>query len=107
MKKKENRVILISYPQAFGCYEKFERKISRILNNFDCFNIAYISDQNNFISKYISSNNHINDTINFSIDDEHLNNVSHAIIFNDGKTFNHLIKRGVSEFPKLCNSSQI
>lgn len=92
MSAEEIPTILIAYPQAFSCYSKFERKISSILSNFNRFYIAYMADDNNFISKHLSSDQRINDVLISSIDEEHLGNVTHAIIFNDGETFNYLIE---------------
>ena len=83
--------ILIAYPQTFLCYTKFERKLSNILSNFNQFYIAYTKDYNSFINKQLSSDNRVQDTISSPVDEEHLDDISHAIIFNDGESFNHLI----------------
>lgn len=91
MSIQETPTVLIAYPKAFLCYEKFERKLSKILLNFNHFYIAYMKDDNNFINKHLSSDKRINDAITSSIDEENLNKVSHAIIFNDNESFNHLI----------------
>jgi len=91
MSIKEVPTILIAYPSAFLCYGKFERKLSNILSNFNQFYIAYMADDNNIINKYLSSDKRVNNAITFSIDEEHFSSISHAIIFNDGETFNHLI----------------
>lgn len=84
--------VLIAYPQEFSCYGKFERKISSILSNFSQFYIAYPADDNNFISKHLSSDARVSDDLSSPFDEEQLNNITHAIIFNDGETFNHLIE---------------
>ncbi len=91
MSIQKTPTVLIAYPKTFLCYEKFERKLSRILLNFNQFYIAYMKDDNNFINKNLSSDKRINDAITSSIDEENLNRVSHAIIFNDNESFNHLI----------------
>lgn len=91
MSIQEIPTVLIAYPQAFSCYGKFERKLSTILSNFNQFYIAYMADDNNFIKKHLSFDQRVSDTITSSIDEEHLNRISHAIIFNDGETFNSLI----------------
>ena len=91
MSIQELPTVLIAYPQTFLCYGKFERKLSNILSNFNQFYIAYLADDNNFIKRHLSSDQRVSDAITSSIDEEHLNIISHAIIFNDGKTFNHLI----------------
>ncbi len=84
--------VLIAYPQEFSCYDKFERKISSILSNFNQFHIAYSADDNDFINKHLSTDSRVSDAISLSLDNCHLNNITHAIIFNDGETFNHLIE---------------
>jgi len=85
-------ILLIAYPQAFACYGKFERKISSILSNFPNFYITYMADDNNFITRHLSSDNRVYDVLKSHIDEEHLSDITHAIIFNDGETFNHLIE---------------
>lgn len=93
----ETPIVLIAYPQEFSCYGKFERKISSILSNLNEFRIAYMSDDNNFINKHLASDQRIYDAFTSSIDEEHLGNITHAIIFNDGNTFNHLIENAKKE----------
>jgi len=85
--------VLIAYPQAFACYEKFERKVSNILSNLPHFHIAYETDDNNLISRHLSQDARVHDAITSPLDDEHLGNITHAIIFNDGETFDHLIEK--------------
>lgn len=84
--------VLIAYPQEFSCYGKFERKISSILSNFSQFYITYPADDNDFINKRLSTDRRVNDALSLPFNEEHLNNITHAIIFNDGETFNHLIE---------------
>lgn len=83
--------VLIAYPKELLCYDKFERKISNILSRFSNFYIAYIADDNNFISRHLSSDTRVNDVVTSSIDEEHLSSISHAIIFDDGSSFQNLI----------------
>ncbi|GAW86717.1 conserved hypothetical protein [Bathymodiolus platifrons methanotrophic gill symbiont] len=92
MNSQDTPTILIAYPKTFLCYGKFERKLSNILSNLNQFYIAYLADDHNFIKKHLSSDQRVNDAITSSIGEEHLDRISHAIIFNDGKTFNHLIE---------------
>jgi hypothetical protein len=75
--------ILILYPKEFNSYSKFSRKITRITQKLDIFNIYYYNDFNNFISKFIEDSN-------ISIKSYKTNNlkeISHAIIFDDGEEF--------------------
>jgi len=92
MSSLETPTVLIAYPQAFACYEKFERKVSSILSNFSSFHIAYMADDNDFITKRLSSDQRVYDALTSPIDEDHLTDITHAIIFNDGETFNHLIE---------------
>ena len=89
--------ILIAYPHEFLCYSKFERKMSRILSNFRKFYVAYMADSNDFIHRCLASDARVNDAITTSIDAEHLNTISHAIIFNDGESFDQLIDHAKSQ----------
>lgn len=88
---QEMPTILIAYPQAFGCYEKFERKIDVILSNLTNFRLSYMADYNDFITKHFSSDKRITDAVNVS-NENYLSNITHAIIFNDGESFNNLIE---------------
>jgi hypothetical protein len=92
MSTQPTPTVLIAYPQAFSCYGKFERKISSILANFDQFYIAYMEDGNHFINRHLASDKRVHDALTTPIDEDHLNNITHAIIFNDGETFNDLIE---------------
>lgn len=92
MSTQDTPTVLIAYPKPFICYEKFERKLKNILSNFTSFYIAYMADENNFISNHLSSDKRVYDVLSSVIDEEHLEKITHAIIFNDGETFNHLIE---------------
>ena len=92
MHGQETPTVLIAYPRAFLCYTKFARKTSNILTNFNRFQIAYMADDNDFIHKHLSSDKRVDDAAT-SLDETHLSGISHAIIFNDGKTFNSLIEQ--------------
>lgn len=77
--------LLILYPELFNCYEKFERKISRITQNLETFSVIYPNDPRGFIARFMGeqfpltsltkSDNWLNDSI------------THAIIFDDGEEF--------------------
>jgi len=92
MSLQETPTVLIAYPKAFASYGKFERKMTSILSKFLEFKLAYMADYNSYISKYLSSDARVCDAITASIDENHLDNITHAIIFNDGETFNRLIE---------------
>lgn len=73
--------ILILYPKEFNSQSKFERKVSRITKNIKDFSISYIEDYNNFISSYfedVTANKTIADCFD---------NITHAIVFDDGEEY--------------------
>lgn len=83
--------VLIAYPPAFACYEKFERKVSNILSSFPSFYIVHKSDPNEFVARRFSSDRRVCGTLNSPVDEGGLSDATHAVIFNDGTTFNGLI----------------
>jgi hypothetical protein len=96
MSAQQTPTILIAYPKFFLCYEKFERKVSSILSKLSGYHLAYLSDDNEFISKYSLSDSRILDSL-LRIDEERIDWITHAIIFDDGASFGNLIaklKRG-------------
>jgi hypothetical protein len=92
MKAKENPVVLIVYPQEFFCFEKFERKVSKILKNLNCFSVVFEADPSGFIKRYLSSNVsiHYDELVGY---EKYLNKISHAIIFNHRTEFADLIDK--------------
>ncbi len=85
--------IFIAYPKAFSSREKFERKLSYTLSSFSKFHVKYLSDENKFIQAHISSDKRVCDFINSSCENLDLSDVSHLVVFNDGESFNELIKK--------------
>jgi hypothetical protein len=81
--------ILIAYPKDFICYPKFERKINKIFSSLSHFSLAMINDYNGFIAKKMEHEMRLHDAITTS--EDHLEKITHAVIFNDGKSFNHII----------------
>lgn len=82
--------IVIIYPELFGCYKKFSRKVARIIKNIDKFSIVYPDDPNGFIEKYFTENY---PKINLQqSDDWMLATVTHGIIFDDGEEFHNEIE---------------
>lgn len=84
--------ILIAYPKSFLCYAKFERKVSIILSNLSDYRFAFLDDYNEFIARYFSSDSRIRDSLSH-VDEEHIEGVTHAIIFNDGESYANLIEK--------------
>lgn len=83
--------ILVAYPKGFSNYRKFEEKVSNILSSLSAFHLAFIADDNQFISRYFSSDMRLIDTPSH-VDMNHIEGVTHAIIFNDGKSYSDLIE---------------
>jgi len=81
--------ILIAYPKEFICYPKFERKISKIFSSLPRFSLAMIDDYNGFIAKKMEDDQRIHDAIKTS--EDKLEEITHAVIFNDGESFAHII----------------
>jgi len=84
--------ILIAYPKSFSCYEKFERKVSSILSNLSGYQLAFLADYNEFVSRYFSSDSRVHDSLS-QVNEEHIEGITHAIIFNDGESYTNLINR--------------
>lgn len=97
MNSEETPTILIAYPKEFSCFDKFERKVSSILSGLSNFKITYMDDYNNYISTHLSSDQRVYDSLSSPVDEEHLSRITHAIIFNDGETFNQLIENTTKE----------
>lgn len=77
--------ILVLYPKLFNCYQKFHRKVEKILSASDAVELVYPSDENGFIQRISDESQKINSTQqseNWSVND-----VTHAIVFDDGEEF--------------------
>lgn len=82
--------ILILYPDLFNCFSKLERKVKNITNDIEEFNISYLQDSNKLVSEYVNKANNICLVEHvMQIDNSRL---THAIIFDDGESFNDEIK---------------
>ncbi|PKH01865.1 hypothetical protein CXF72_14365 [Psychromonas sp. MB-3u-54] len=77
--------ILILYPKQFNCYEKFHRKVTKIIKNINEFSVVYPNDPNNLIGRLFEQEF---PDIFLSVMPHFQNlNVTHAIIFDDGEEF--------------------
>lgn len=77
--------ILVLYPKLFKCYQKFHRKVEKILSGSDAVELVYPSDENGFIQRFSDESQKVNSTRrseNWSVSD-----VTHAIVFDDGEEF--------------------
>ncbi|WP_305816374.1 DUF4326 domain-containing protein [Photobacterium leiognathi] len=77
--------ILILYPKLFNCYSKFSRKVEKIISSLNEVTFIYSSDPNGFIEKFVEDY-HKNISVR-CIPNWNENDVSHAIIFDDGEEF--------------------
>ena len=83
--------VLIAYPKSFSSYEKFERKVSNILSSLSTYHLAFVADYNEFILRYFSSDSRLQDAP-AHVDEEHMDGITHAIIFSDGESYTGLIE---------------
>lgn len=81
--------VLILYPSEFNCFSKFERKVSRIVENLDKYSIVFPEDANSFIKNFFEKKTNITLVENrkWNVED-----VTHAIIFDDGEEFSNELK---------------
>ena len=77
--------LLIIYPPLFNCYDKFNRKVLKITQNLGEFSFIYPDDANGFIKRFASE--HFPDALLDSGVDWKTEDVSHAIVFDDGEEF--------------------
>lgn len=77
--------VLILYPKLFNCYSKFSRKVMKITSNLDDVTLVYPEDPNGFIAKFCDENLEI--MKNKKLIDWTFNDITHAIIFDDGEEF--------------------
>lgn len=82
--------ILILYPKAFNCYSKFSRKIEKIAARLENVSLAYPSDPNGFIHKLCTENS--GRISNIALPSWKIDDISHAIIFDDGEEFSEEAK---------------
>lgn len=77
--------IIILYPKLFNCYDKFERKISKIIKNINDFSIIYQDDPNKFIVNFFKEK--YPDISIVKNNDWKIENITHGVIFDDGEEF--------------------
>lgn len=77
--------ILILYPSQFNCESKFNRKLSKIVGQITDYSILCPNDKNNLVVNFFGK---INNNIDVIIKEEwDVNNITHAVIFDDGEEF--------------------
>lgn len=77
--------VLILYPKLFNCYSKFSRKVKKIISGLGEVTLVHPSDENGFIRKLCDENpgRMTNSEIIYWRNDD----ITHAIIFDDGEEF--------------------
>jgi len=80
-------VILIAYPEAWACYEKLSRKLTQILSKMACYHVIYTADHRGFIQQFFEGDTRL---LACEQVNEHGLQATHAIIFDDGVSFNAL-----------------
>jgi Domain of unknown function (DUF4326) len=91
MSTQEIPTVFIAYPHNFLCYEKFERKITKILSNLNSFSLAYADDYLGFIEKKLGTDKRVVDAITMPDGKQIIDDISYAIIFNDSESFSNII----------------
>ncbi len=77
--------VLVLYPKQFNCFEKFQRKVVRIIENIQDYSVAYTEDSNGFINQLFTDN--YPETPLVSCDAIDFSSITHSIIFDDGECF--------------------
>jgi hypothetical protein len=76
--------ILILYPDEFGCFTKFERKVLRITQDLDAFTVLFPSDNHSYIRNLFVNNEKVK---LIEEKDWKTADITHAIVFDDGEVF--------------------
>ncbi|NOT86462.1 MAG: DUF4326 domain-containing protein [Methylococcaceae bacterium] len=91
MNIQETPTVFIAYPHDFLCYEKFERKITKILSNLNKFSLAYRDDYLGYIEKKLGADKRVLDAITLPDNKKNFDGINYAIIFNDSESFSNII----------------
>jgi len=77
--------VLILYPEQFNCYSKFCRKTEKIISKLNNVTLVFPSDNNGLISKFFEE--HKASILTKELENWSINDITHAIIFDDGEIF--------------------
>jgi hypothetical protein len=77
--------IIILYPKQFNCFEKFQRKVVRIIEDINDFSVVFPNDPNSFIIQLFTEQ--YPDIKLSKVPDFDVSLITHAIIFDDGEIF--------------------
>ena len=78
-------IVLILYPKDFNCYSKFSRKVARIISSLENFSLVCPADPNGFIQKFCDEQP--DEIQSRELFDWQSENITHAIVFDDGEEF--------------------
>lgn len=77
--------VLILYPKQFSCYSKFYRKTEKIISSLDNVTLVFPSDSNGLISLFFEECQP--SILTKELPSWSINDITHAIIFDDGEVF--------------------
>jgi hypothetical protein len=77
--------ILFYYPSLFNCESKFDRKVKSIVKNLTDFKVCYLHDENKLLTNLLGSNDF--DVATTAIENIDFSEITHAIVFDDGESF--------------------
>lgn len=89
--------IFIAYPSAFSCHSKFERKTKNILYNLKSFSVFFINDCQKLISNCFENDDRVTAINQITDCNSVLNQITHAIFFDDRVSFHELINQCESD----------
>ncbi len=75
--------LIILYPKPFNCFEKFQRKVARIVTNLSDYSVVYLTDPNGFVQRLFKQefpSITLSEIVDLSTSD-----ITHCIIFDDGE----------------------
>lgn len=87
--------ILILYPKEFKSITKFNRKVLKITANMSDYSVVYLNDHNHLIRDFLALSDQKHCTV--QTDDWTKENITHAIIFDDGEVFPEEIEKIVAK----------
>lgn len=91
--------VLIAYPNDFLSYQKFERKVAKLISSLEKVELICMSDENGFIEDFARASNLL--VTSYAARAQLLQNVTHAVLFQDEERncffelFNELLDRGI------------
>lgn len=97
MSEPESPIIFVGYPAEFSCYEKFQRKVVRIVSRLEGFKFACCSDQHKFLPR-LEEELPSCDGILYEDLTSLFPKLTHAIVFNAHGDLDSLVEQ-LEEYP--------